>query len=247
MNKTTGRRPQISLALLFYNEEENVLGVVSGLKEVLDAEGADYQLLLVNNGSTDRTPALIRELAAHDPRLVPVTVETNRGYGWGAIQGLRAAEGEWIGFMAGDGQVDPMDVVRLYRETRRGYDLVKVRRAYRQDGFIRGVISDVYVMTFCLLFDLPFYDINATPRAFRREWLSKLDLRSRDWFLDAEIMLKAGILGFSIKEVTIVFRRRTGGRSNVRPRTVLEFMRNILKFRLGRGIRQWKRRIGSRS
>ncbi len=247
METGSKQRVHLSLALLFYNEEENVLGVVTGLKEALDAEKADYELLLVNNGSSDRTPSLIRELSGHDPRLKAVTVEKNLGYGWGAIQGMLSAEGEWVGFMAGDGQVDPADVVRLYRETKRSYDLVKVRRAYRQDGFIRGVISDVYVMTFCLLFDLPFYDINATPRVFRRRWLAPLDLRSRDWFLDAEIMLKAGILGFAIKEVTIVFRRRKGGRSNVRPRTVLEFIFNILKFRLGREIRQWKRRIGSRS
>ncbi|MCX6348271.1 MAG: glycosyltransferase family 2 protein [Candidatus Aureabacteria bacterium] len=238
---------QFSLALLFYNEEENVLGIVSGLKETLDSEKADYQLLLVNNGSTDRTPSLIRELTAHDPRLKTVTVEKNLGYGWGAIQGMKAAEGEWVGFMAGDGQVDPADVARLYRETRHGYDLVKVRRAYRQDGFIRGVISDVYVMTFCLLFDLPFYDINATPLVFRRKWLEKLDFRSRDWFLNAEIMLKARSLNLSIKEVTIVFRRRKGGKSNVRVATVFEFVFNILKFRLGRGLSQWKRKIGLKS
>jgi len=236
-----------ALAVLFYNEEENVLGVVSGLKEALDAEKADYQLVLVNNGSTDRTPSLIRELTSHDPRLKAVTVETNLGYGWGAIQGLNTAAGEWIGFMAGDGQVEPHDVARLYRETRHGYDLVKVRRAYRQDGFVRGVISDVYMMTFCLLFDLPFYDINATPRVFRREWLEKLDLQSRDWFLDAEIMIKARNLGLSIKEVTIVFRRRKGGKSNVRLATVFEFVLNILKYRLGRGLSQWKKKIGLKS
>jgi glycosyltransferase involved in cell wall biosynthesis len=242
--KIPDRHPaRFSLALLFYNEEEAILGVISGLQEALDGARADYQLLLVNNGSTDRTPLLIRELTAHDPRLQAVTVEKNLGYGWGAIQGMQAAEGEWVGFMAGDGQVDPADVVRLYRETRPGYDLVKARRAYRQDGFVRGVISDVYVMTLCLLFDLPFYDINATPLVFPREWLKKLDLQSRDWFLNAEIMVKARILHLSIREITSVFRKRKGGKSNVRLATVFEFVFNILKYRLGRELSQWKRKI----
>ncbi len=234
------------MALLFYNEEENVLSVVTNLKEALERRGIDYQLVLVDNGSTDGTSKYIDDLVKGDDRLKKATVVENKGYGWGAIHGLNAGEGEWVGFMAGDGQVDPRDVVRLFQAAGSGADLVKVRRSYRQDGFVRGVISDVYVMIFCLIFNLPFYDVNATPRIFRRKWLDKFRLVSRDWFLDAEILVKAKNLGLSIKEVKIVFKRREGGASNVNLITIFEFLKNIAKLRFGRELKQWKKEIGLR-
>jgi len=219
--------------------------VVDALRNVLTAAGVDFELILVDNGSRDRTAKIIQELISKDSRLKKVTVEKNLGYGWGAINGLRAASGEWVGFMAGDGQVDPADVVRLIRETDSGYDLIKVRRAVRQDGFIRAWISNAYVMIVCLLFGLPFYDINATPRIFRRSWLPKFRLSSRDWFLDAEILIKSSFLKLRVKEIPIIFLKREGGSSHVNLATILEFAKNIIKFRLGKELIQWKRKIRS--
>lgn len=244
---TSNNKYRFSLALLFYNEEENIIPVVTELRDALNADGINFQLVLVNNGSTDRTPILIKELVAGDRRLKEVTVEKNLGYGWGVINGLKGAEGKWIGYMDGDGQVEPADVVKLLQAAGSGRDLIKVRRALRQDGFIRAWVSNVYVMMVALLYDLPFYDINAKPRIFRRQWLKTLSLSSRDWFLDAEIMIKAGILGLSVKEIPIIFKRREEGSSKVRPLTVLEFLKNIMIYRIGRELRQWQKKIKSKS
>jgi glycosyltransferase involved in cell wall biosynthesis len=237
----------VSLALLFYNEEANIVPVVDALKNALAAAQMNFELVLVDNGSRDRTPVLIRELIGNDSRLKQVTVKENLGYGWGAINGLNAAEGEWVGFMAGDGQVDPADVVRLVRETDSGYDLIKVRRSLRQDGFVRAWISNIYVMLVSLLFGLPFYDINATPRIMRRGWVDRLELSSRDWFLDAEMLIKARFLKLKVKEIPIIFRRREGGSSNVNLTTIFEFIKNIAKFRLGKELIRWKRRTRLKS
>lgn len=238
--------PRFSIVLLFFDEEANVVGVLTSLRDALERAGEDFELVAVNNGSRDRTASLLREIAGGGGRIRLVEIPENRGYGWGALQGLQSCRGEWIGFMAGDGQVDPGDVLRLLRQAGSSWDLVKVRRAVREDGFIRQAISDVYVMLFCLTFNLPFYDINATPRLFRRRWLEVLDLRSRDWFLDAEILLKAGYLGFRVKEVPIVFKRRGGGSSSVNFKTVVEFIINIIRFRFGPELRKWKRTTRSK-
>jgi len=235
------------LALLFFNEEKSVIPAVTSLKDALNQAGINFELILVNNGSTDRTPILIKKLVSSDRRLRQVEIEVNLGYGWGAINGLNAARGEWIGFMAGDGQVDPADVVRLFRESGSGYALIKVKRAQRQDGLIRTWISNIYVMTFCLLFGLPFYDINATPRIFRRSWLEKFQFSSRDWFLDAEILIKTKFLGLTVKEIPIIFRRRERGSSNVNLNTIFEFMKNIIRFRFGKELAQWKRKTRLKS
>lgn len=231
-----------SLVLLFYNEEESVVRVVGDLETTLSRAGIDFELILVDNGSRDRTPELIRDLVASDHRLKPVTVKENLGFGWGVISGLAATGGAWVGYMGGDGQIDPLDVVRLFELTGSGYDLIKVRRRERQDGFIRSWVSNVYVMLTCLAFGMPFYDVNATPRIFRRERLDELQLASRDWFLDAELMIKSRSLGLSVREVPIVFQKREGGSSNVTPGTIFEFLHNLARYRFGRELREWKKR-----
>lgn len=241
------KRYVFSLALLFYNEEENAVPVVSALRDALDTAGFDFQLVLVNNGSSDRTPELIGELTGSDPRLKAVTVEKNLGYGWGVISGLRAAEGEWIGYMDGDGQVGPAGLVRVLRAADSGYDLIKVRRALRVDGFARRWISSTFIMIFALLFNLPFYDINAKPRIFRRKLLGVFRLTSRDWFVDAEMLAKAGYLGLTVKEIPVVFRKREEGFSSVNLYAILEFFKNIIRYRFGEELKQWKRKTISKS
>ena len=237
----------ISLVLLFYNEEENVTWVVEDLRRVLDQAGVDFNLILVDNGSHDRTPDLIQRLVDDDSRLKKITVRENLGFGWGVISGLAAARSPWVGYMGGDGQVDPEDVVKLLNLRQSGYDLIKVRRTLRQDGFVRAWISNVYVMMTCILFGIPFYDVNATPRIFRRIWLKKFQLSSRDWFLDAELLIKSELLGLNLKEVSIIFQKREGGSSNVNLGTIFEFLKNIGKFRFGKELSQWKRKTLSKS
>jgi len=240
-------KDRISLVLLFYNEEENVTWVVEDLRRVLDQAGFEFNLILVDNGSQDRTPDLIQNLVDNDSRLKKVMVKENLGFGWGVISGLAAARSPWVGYMGGDGQVDPEDVVKLLNLRQSGYDLIKVRRTLRQDGFVRAWISNVYVMMTCILFGIPFYDVNATPRIFRRIWLEKFQLSSRDWFLDAELLVKSELLGLKLKEVSIIFQKREGGSSNVNLGTIFEFLKNIAQFRFGKELREWKRKNLSKS
>ncbi len=216
--------------------------VVTSLKEMLDRTGLDCQLILVDNGSRDSTPGLIRDLVSSHPDIQAVTVAENIGYGWGVINGLAAGEGEWIGFMDGDAQIAPEDVERIFSAAAGGgCDLVKVRRLARRDGFIRARLSEIYVMFFCLLFGIRIYDVNAKPVLLRREWLPRLELASRDWFIDAELLLKADFLGMRIREVPMIFHRRTAGRSSVRIGTVIEFIRNIARYSLGGEFARWKK------
>lgn len=232
---------KFSLVLPFYNEEDNIVSVVTGLKNVLVRAGFDFQLVLVANGSIDRTAELLEDLVKGEPRLKPIRIEKNLGYGRGVIRGLQAAEGEWIGFMDGDAQIAPADVENFLAVADSGHcDMVKARRLERRDGFIRARISEVYVIFFCLLFGIRIFDVNAKPVIFRREWLPRLDLISRDWFIDAELMLKASFLQMRIREVGMVFHRRSAGRSSVKIATVYEFIKNINRYALGGEFARWK-------
>ena len=242
----SAQKESISLILLFYNEEENVIKVVNDLRSTLASAGFNFNLILVDNGSQDRTPILIQNLVDGDSSLKKVTIAENLGFGWGAIRGMETAQSSWVGYMGGDGQVDPEDVVKLLNLRQSGYDMIKVRRTLRQDGFIRAWISNVYVMMICLAFGMPFYDVNATPKIFKTEWLRKFHLVSRDWFLDAEILIKSKLMGLTVREVSIIFQKREGGSSSVNLWTIFEFLKNIIKFYFGKELREWKRKTLSK-
>ncbi len=225
--------PGLSLAVPLYNEEANVERVAGGLCEAFQAAGIDYELLLVDNGSVDGTGARIDALAAARPRIRPLHLRRNGGYGGGILAGLRAARGRAVGYTWGDDQVRPADHVKVYRALADGdAGLAKACRVERHDGASRRVVTRVYNRVFPWLFGVPCRDINGCPKIMRREVFEALDARSTDWFIDAEIMIKAHRAGHRFVEVPVVFHAREHGASNVNWRTVLEFVRNMLHYRL---------------
>jgi glycosyltransferase involved in cell wall biosynthesis len=228
----------MSLVLPLFNEAEGVERIIAALTEVLDQERIPYQLVLVNNGSTDETGLILAELAHGNSAVHVTTVPVNEGYGWGILCGLREATGDIVGFMCADGQVAPRDIAAVYRSLIGGNaDLSKVVRVSRQDGFKRYVMSVVYNGLFRFVFGIKARDINGTPKLMWRTRFAELELTSKDWFIDAELMIGVTRLGFQVSEVEVDFLPRNHGDSNVRLSTSLEFLRNMLLhwFRSRRG------------
>lgn len=239
------RELSLSLVIPFYNEEKNVKRVVSGLVNDFEKGSIDYELILVNNGSVDKSPQMLENLAKEKPDKIRVVhVPVNQGYGWGIINGLKNTSGEYVGFMCGDGQIKPQDVIKVFNSIRKGnYDLVKVKRVDRKDGIIRKVLSPVYNFLFLVVFNVGTMDVNGSPKIFKRELLATISPSSKDWFIDAEIMIKAKYLNLKVGEVPVEFLRREKGRSHVELTTILEFARNMFNYRLGRGgIKEWKQK-----
>jgi glycosyltransferase involved in cell wall biosynthesis len=223
----------ISLVLPLYNEADGVRATVASLTAALGGAGLAYELVLVNNGSTDDTAAVLREIEAAYPTVRVAHVAVNDGYGWGILCGLREAKGDVIGFMCGDGQIADEDVVRVCRRMLdENLDLCKVSRVVRRDGPQRRVMSAVYNAFFRLLFGGHYADINGTPKLMRRTRYERLDLKSRDWFIDAELMIAAARERWRVGEVAVTFTAREQGSSNVRLTTSFEFVRNMLRYRL---------------
>ncbi|ABO50419.1 glycosyl transferase, family 2 [Desulforamulus reducens MI-1] len=224
--------PKLSMIIPFYNEEENVERVVLELQQVLEKEQIKYELILVNNGSTDKTGWLLDDLAKRNSGIKVITVSINHGYGWGIINGLRWACGDYLGFMGGDGQIDPSDVSKVFNTLLEGkYHLCKVNRCQREDGPIRKLTSHIFNRAFVYTFKVNVGDINGSPKIMSRTCYEQLNLCAKDWFLDAEVILKSQYLNFSIGEVPVAFHRRMGGHSSVRIRTVWEFIKNMAFYR----------------
>ncbi len=232
------------MVIPFYNEERNARGVVDGLVSSFDEASIDYELILVDNGSTDGSPQILEDLAEEQPdRIKVVHVPVNQGYGWGIISGLKMARGEFAGYMCGDGQIRPQDVARVFDRIRNeGYDLVKAKRVARHDGIIRKVLSAGYNLLFLFTFNVKTLDVNGSPKVVRRTLLERIAPESKDWFVDAEIMIKAKCLKLRMAEVPVEFLRREAGRSHVALAAIWEFTRNMSSYRFGRGMKEWKQR-----
>lgn len=235
----------LSLVIPFYNEQENIKGVVNGLVNSFEQASIDYELILVNNGSMDTSPQILEDLAKEKQnRIRVVHVRVNQGYGWGIINGVKNASGEFVGFMSGDGQTDTQSVLTVFNCVRNeNYDLVKVNRVVRHDGIIRKFLSILYNCLSWVLFNVKTRDVNGSPKIWKGELLNVINPISRDWFIDAEIMIKAKYLNLKVGEVPIEFLRREKGRSHVEFTTILEFVRNMFDYKFGRGLTDWKQKI----
>lgn len=238
------RQPDISIVMPAYNEEEIVAYTVRRLVHAFERAGYYLQLVVVDNGSRDRTYEIIQELAAELPGVVPHRVAVNEGYGNGVTCGFPLCTARWIGWIPADGQVDAEDVVRLYEAIAAtdGRCLAKVRRRFRMDGVLRKVVSISYnALVWILWPTLGSLDLNGVPKILPREVLGAMRITSKQWFLDPEIMIKAHYMGIRVIELNVFARMRGGGLSHVRANTCWEFFRGLMIFRFSPGMRAWRR------
>ena len=226
-------RPALWLAIPLYDEEASVRTVVEDLVIAFAAADIPLTLALVDNGSRDGTGAAIDALAQEHDGVRAIHLERNAGYGGGILAGLRGTDTPVVGYMWGDGQVSAADAVRVHRRlVLDGADVAKTRRIRRHDGWRRAAISAVYNTATLWLFHLTSTDANGCPKLFTREAWECLGPRSRDWFLDAEVMIGAAERGLRLAEVDVVFHARWAGESKVGWGTVAQFARRLLLRRL---------------
>jgi len=238
-----GSEPELSLILPCYNEEEAIPYTFSQLAQAFAEAGHRLELIGVDNGSSDGTGDKLRELRDQGLPIVPVRVEVNQGYGFGLLSGIPHARAPWIGFLPADGQVDAEDVVRLYEALAPcgPNTLGKVRRRFRMDGPSRKVISIGYnALVWGLFPGLGSIDVNGTPKIVHRDTLERMQLESKQWFLDPEILIKAYYMKVRVLEMNAFARMRGTGLSHVRASTCWEFFRQLLKYRFTAHLKPWR-------
>ena len=225
--------PRLGLSIPLLNEEAVVRDTIHRMVFSLEAQNISFALALVNNGSRDKTGALIDSLA-EDPRIHTVHLRQNAGYGGGILAGLQCLQQgstpDVLGWCWGDGQVDPLCLVTLLKACEDGAPMAKAVRTRRNDGGFRTLQGQVYAKLLRQLGQTAT-DPHGCPKLFRRESLQLLDLQHTDWFIDAEAMLKACKRDWTIAEVPVTFHARSGGTSKVELSTVLEFCANLWKWR----------------
>lgn len=221
-----------SLSVFFpsYNEEGNVERVVAHALEVLPSVAQKFEVIVVNDGSKDRTRELAEALARKDKRVRVVNHEVNRGYGGALISGIKAGRYDWIFFSDGDGQFDTAEIANLLPPAQ-NHDIVVGYRIHRQDSLMRKLNAWAWGTLVRALFHIPVRDIDCAFKLFRREVFDKVEVTAQGAMISTQILAAAVKRGFTIAEVGVHhYPRVAGQQTGAKLRVILRAFRELFKL-----------------
>ena len=222
----------VSLVIPMYNEEDSIEHAIACARAALDACAHDWEIIAVDDASTDRSADIVRRLAAADGRIRLLRHERNRKLGGTIRTGFAQATKDLVMYMDADLPFDPRNALE------RGIQALDVSRAdmiaaYRFDrtteGFRRAFYSYVYNFLIGALFGCPHRDINFSFKLIRRAALQTIELRSEGSLIDAELLVKARNLGFVIQQIGLDYFPRSRGQSTLSsPGVIVDMLRELV-------------------
>jgi glycosyltransferase involved in cell wall biosynthesis len=203
--------PEISVFLPVYNEEPNLLPLHDKLDKALKALGRSAEIVYVDDGSTDRSLKILREIAALDSRVRVVALRRNYGQTAAMAAGIDAATGEVLIPMDADLQNDPADISRLLKKLDEGYDVVSGWRKNRKDKMVtRKIPSMLANRLISWIGGVPLHDYGCSLKAYRRESLQDVRLYGE---MHRFIPIYAAWAGARVTEIPVEHHARTMGKS----------------------------------
>ena len=202
--------PEVSIVVPVYNERATLEALVSECAAALEPTGLTWEVIFVDDGSTDQSFALVSDMHARDPRVRGVRLRTNLGKSAALAVGFRAARGARLVTIDGDLQDDPREIPRLLAALDAGADLVSGWKTARQDSFSRVVASRLFNGLSRAVSGVELHDVNCGLKAYRREVAAEVPLYGE---LHRFIPLLAHWRGFRITEIAVSHRPRAVGRS----------------------------------
>jgi glycosyltransferase involved in cell wall biosynthesis len=204
-----------SLSVFFpaYNDGGTIASLVITALQSAPKLTPNYEVIVVNDGSSDSTAQILDELARVYPQLKIVTHEANRGYGGALRSGFAAASKDVIFYTDGDAQYDPAEIELLWPQMAPGVDLVNGYKISRSDPWHRIVIGRIYHHTVKLMFGLRVRDVDCDFRLLRRSIFERVRLEKNSGVICLEMMKKIQDAGFRIVEVPVHHYHRAHGQS----------------------------------
>jgi len=202
----------VSISVFFpcYNEQENITRTVERAAAVLEGMNADFEIIVIDDGSSDATGKIADEIAAGDHRVRVVHHGTNLGYGAALQSGFKAAGKKLVFYTDGDGQFDIGEMPALLALTDR-YDIVSCYRLNRQDNVVRRINGWCWTRLVCLLFGMRIRDIDCAFKLYKREIFDNITLSSGGALIDTEILARAIRKGYTITQCPVHHYQRTAG------------------------------------
>ncbi len=224
----------LSIVIPAYNEEANVVAAVEEVARVAQTLGVDYEIILVNDGSRDRTGEIVRtECAPRIPNFRLVEHFPNRGYGGALKAGFAAATKDLIAFTAADQQFKFSEINLLITKLTSEMTLVSGWRVNRQDPPIRRLNGMGWNTVVRILFGRTIHDIDCGFKVFRREALHHIHIESNGAMIDTEMLAELKARGYRMTDVPVTHLPRTAGSpTGANLKVILRAFRDLFKFRL---------------
>jgi len=222
----------VSISIFFpcYNEQENVARTVEKALEVVEKLNADFEVIIVDDGSSDGTGQIAEEIAGRDKRIKVVHHQRNLGYGAALQSGFKTSKKELVFYTDGDGQFDINEMPPLL-DLMEQYDIVSCYRLNRRDPIIRKINGWCWTRLICLMFGLKIRDIDCAFKLYKREIFDKIELSSTGALIDAEILARAARMGYRITQKGVHHYPRTAGeQSGANIRVVLRAFKELFKL-----------------
>jgi len=212
VNKAHQAGQSISVFFPCYNEQENVRRTVEKALDVLGQLNRDFEIIIVDDGSSDDTGRIADEVAGRDSRVKVVRHPDNLGYGAALQSGFAAATKELVFYTDGDGQFDISEMPPLL-PLMAEYDIVSCYRLNRRDSIVRKINGWCWTKLVCLLFGLKIRDIDWAFKLYKREIFEGLSLSSKGALIDTEILARAARRGARMTQKAVHHYPRTAGSS----------------------------------
>lgn len=206
---------RFSFVMPAYNEVDNIHRAVESARRVMEELAAEYEIIVVNDGSTDGTGELLEKMKAEVPELRVVHHDGNAGYGTALRNGFAAAQMPLIFYTDSDNQFDVGEIRALLPHID-AHPLVIGFRIGRKDRPLRLFFAKGFNLLVRLAFGLRVRDTDCAFKLFRREIFEQIAIESDKYFVDGEILVKARALGMPMKEVGVRHYPRTAGHPKVR-------------------------------
>lgn len=208
----TEAKPRISIVIPLHDEADTLSELYLRVKRTMELQEATWELVLVNDGSTDKTPRILDDLAAQDPRVVVVHLRRNYGQTPALMAGFDHAEGEVVVTMDGDLQHDPEEIPKFLEKMEEGYDLVSGWRVSRSDAYLtRTLPSRIANWLMTRVSGVNLHDFGTTFKAYRREILEDVHLYGE---LHRFVPALTTLNGAHIAEIPIKDMGRNQGKSH---------------------------------
>jgi glycosyltransferase involved in cell wall biosynthesis len=223
----------VSITVFFpcYNEQDNVGRVAQSAVDVLEGIKADYEIIVVDDGSTDDTGRIADELAAANDRIRVVHHARNLGYGAALQSGFRAATKELVFYTDGDGQFDMREMPQLLPLIAQ-YDVVSCYRMNRQDNILRKMAGWLWTRMTGLIFSMNLRDVDCAFKLYKRAIFDHIKMESTGALIDTEILARIARKGYRITQKGVHHYPRTAGQpTGANPRVILRAFKELLRLR----------------